>query len=110
MPADIVTIGVVLIDETRDGQLLWVVANIDPSTPVIEEGTLPAGAIVGRLPGGTLGYEAPCPEAGTTHDYQLIGYALPQQVEFADGTEAQTIVDTLEAAALDVVTSSFTAP
>jgi phosphatidylethanolamine-binding protein (PEBP) family uncharacterized protein len=90
--------------------LLWVVANVDPTTPIIEEGALPAGAITGLLASGIVGYEAPCPAEGEVHTYQLIGYALPQQVEWETGTDAQTIVDTLEAAALDVTSSYFIAP
>ena len=108
IPADIVTLGLVMIDETADGEVLWAMANIDPATTVIDEGVVPPGAIVGRLEDGTVGFKAPCPKE--THTFQLIGYALPQQVELESGTEAKTIVDTLEAAALDVVTSSFVAP
>ncbi len=108
VPIDIVTIGLVLIDETANGEVLWAMANIDPAIPVVEEGTIPSGAIVGRLADGTEGYRAPCPTE--PHTYQLIGYALPQQVELESGVDAQSIVDTLEAAALDVVTSSFVSP
>ena len=108
VPVDIVTIGLVLIDETGDGEVLWAMANIDVTTPIVEEGTIPAGAIVGRLKDGTEGYRAPCPT--DTHTFQLIGYAVPQQVELETGADAQSIVDTLEAAALDVVTSSFVSP
>lgn len=110
IPADIASIGLVLIDETNGGAVLWVVANVDPTTPIIEEDTLPAGAITGLLPSGVVGYEAPCPGDGEVRTYQLIGYALPQQVEWETGTDAQTIVDTLEAAALDVTSSYFIAP
>ena len=88
--------------------MLWAMANIDVTTPIVEEGTIPAGAIVGRLKDGTEGYRAPCPT--DTHTFQLIGYAVPQQVELETGADAQSIVDTLEAAALDVVTSSFVSP
>ncbi|MFM8866810.1 MAG: hypothetical protein ACKOFZ_00760 [Ilumatobacteraceae bacterium] len=108
VPSDIVTIGLVLIDESADGDVLWAMANIDPASPVVEEGSIPVGAIVGRFADGTEGYRAPCPT--DTHTFQLIGYALPQQVELESGTDARTIVDTLEAAALDVVTSSFVTP
>jgi len=108
IPSDIVTIGLVLIDESADGEVLWAMANIDPAAPIVEEGSIPVGAIVGRLADGTEGYRAPCPT--DTHTFQLIGYALPQQVELESGTDARTIVDTLEAAALDVVTSSFVTP
>jgi phosphatidylethanolamine-binding protein (PEBP) family uncharacterized protein len=110
IPADIASIGLVLVDETSGGTVLWVVANVDPTSPVIDEGALPTGAITGLLPSGVLGYEAPCPADGALHTYRLIGYALPQQVEWDTGTDAQTIVDTLEAAALDVTSSYFTAP
>lgn len=108
VPIDIVTIGLVLIDETANGEVMWAMANIDPATPIVEEGVVPSGAIIGRLADGTEGYKAPCPS--DSHTYQLIGYALPQQVELESGVEAQSIVDTLEAAALDVVTSSFVSP
>jgi phosphatidylethanolamine-binding protein (PEBP) family uncharacterized protein len=108
VPVDIVTIGLVLIDESANGEVLWAMANIDVSTPIIEEGAIPPGAIVGRLADGTEGYKAPCPT--DRHTFQLIGYALPQRVDQEAGVDAQTIVDTLEAAALDVVSSSFVTP
>ena len=107
---DIVTLGIVMTDEA--GSVLWAMANIQPADAVLAEGAVPVGAIRATLADDVLGYAAPCPESGTTVDHRIMGYALPQQVELDDGIDADTLVEALEAAALDVavVDVSVTGP
>lgn len=97
---DIVTLGIVMADE--QGATIWAMANIAPTDVQIAEGAVPGGAIRAVNPDGVLGYAAPCPPAGESRSYRLMGYALPQQVELPDGVDAATLIELLESAALDV--------
>lgn len=107
---DIVTLGVVMTDDA--GSVLWAMANIQPTDAVVAEGAVPVGAIRATVDGDVPGYAAPCPAAGTTVGVRIMGYALPQQVELDDGIDADTLVEALEAAALDVavVDATVTGP
>ena len=98
--SDIVSLGIVMADE--QGTTNWAMANIDPTAVQVAEGTVPAGAIQAMNPEGGIGYAAPCPPAGESSTYRLMGYALPQQVELPDGVDATTLIELLESAALDV--------
>lgn len=53
----------------------WIVWNIDPTTSLIEPGTLPAGATQGTNSWGRRDYGGPCPPIGT-HRYFFKLYAL----------------------------------
>lgn len=97
---DIVTLGVVMVDD--QGTAVWAMANIAPTDTQIAENAVPAGAIRGVVTGGVLGYAAPCPSPGESRSYRLMGYALPQQVDLPDGVDADTLIELLESAALDV--------
>ena len=104
---DIVTLGVVMADE--QGVAVWAMANIAPSDAVIPEDSVPAGAIRAVVTGGVLGYAAPCPGPGETRSYRLMGYTLAQQVDLPDAVDADTLIEILESAALDVAVLDVTA-
>lgn len=53
----------------------WLVWNIDPTTMVIKESDLPAGAVEGITDFGGPGYGGPCPPSGT-HRYFFELFAL----------------------------------
>ncbi len=67
----------------------WTLWNIPPETTLIEEGSVPAGAIEGVTSFGKPGYGGPCPPSGT-HRYFFKLYALdtlpdlPQTAKAAD--------------------------
>lgn len=107
---DIVTLGIVMTDEA--GSVLWAMANIQPTDTLIAENTVPVGAIRASVGADLSGYAAPCPDPGATLGLRIMGYALPQQVELPDGVEADTLVEVLESAALDVavVDATITGP
>ena len=109
LPAGTVTLAIVLTDLDANSVVRWAVANISPADANISEGVTPNGAIQALTAQGTNGYWAPCPPAGKTHTYRLTGYAISQQLEFADGVDADTLVDALEASSLVVVETTFTA-
>ncbi len=97
---DIVTLGVVMADD--QGAPVWAMANIAPTDAQIAEDAVPLGAIRAVVADGVLGYAAPCPAAGQSQSYRLMGYALPQQVDLPDGVDADTLLELMESAALDV--------
>ena len=109
VPDGAVTLALVLTDIDAKSVVHWAIANISPADATISEGTTPTGAIQALTAQGTNGYWAPCPPAGKTHTYKLTGYAISQQLEFADGVDAETLVNALEASSLVVVESTFTA-
>ena len=104
--SDIVTLAVTIVEESS-GAVQWAMANIDVGNPVITQGTPVAGAIQAVNANGTIGYFAPCPPAGTSSTYRLTGYAVPQQIELPDGVDSATLIQALEAAALDVTSGTF---
>lgn len=107
IPAGTVTLGLVLTDQDANDTVHWATANINTTDANIGEGTVPGGAIQAITAQGTLGYWAPCPPAGQTHNYLLTAYAVSQQLEFADGVDTATLHTALEAAALSVAETSF---
>ena len=109
LPEGTVTLGLVLTDIDANNVVHWAMANISPLDASILEGITPNGAIQALTAQGTNGYWAPCPPAGKTHNYKLTGYAISQQLEFADGIDAATLVSALDASSLSVVETTFTA-
>lgn len=109
IPGGAVTLALVLTDIDTNNVVHWAMANISPADTTISEGVTPNGAIQALTAQGTSGYWAPCPPAGKTHTYRLTGYAISQQLEFADGVDAATLVSALEASSLIVVETTFTA-
>jgi len=106
--SDIVTLAVVMINET--GVAHWAMANIEPANSIIAEGEVAPAAIRATVDDGVDGYRAPCPEADQTLALRLIGYALVQQVDLPDGVDANTLIELLEAAALDVAVLEINVP
>ena len=109
LPEGAVTLALVLTDIDARNVVHWAMANISPADANISEGVTPNGAIQALTAQGTNGYWAPCPPAGTTHNFKLTGYAISQQLEFADGIDPATLVSALEASSLSVVETTFTA-
>lgn len=58
----------------------WIVWNIDPKLPEIEEGELANGAVEGVNSADRTGYTGPCPPSGTHHYYFKL-YALSDLVD-----------------------------
>ncbi|MEO8162175.1 MAG: YbhB/YbcL family Raf kinase inhibitor-like protein [Ilumatobacteraceae bacterium] len=109
IPAGTVTLGFVLTNQDENGDILWAVANIPVSETNFVEGTLPNGAIEATSSDGTIGYLAPCPPAGQSNHYLMTAYAVAQQLELTDGVDAVTLQAALDAGALAVAESAFTA-
>ena len=73
----------------------WLVWNIDPTTKIISEDTVPAGASEGRTDFGKSGYSGPCPPSGT-HHYFFKLYALDNILDLsfdADKKDLEVAMD-----------------
>lgn len=65
----------------------WVMWHIDPATTVIEENSIPQGAMEGMNSASELGWIAPCPPEDTgEHHYRFMLSALSKDIELEEGT------------------------
>ena len=84
-PSNTASLAITLVDLADPEKPLWVVANIAPTEAVIQEGGVPAGAIVGASSIGAKivnGYSGPCPDGNELREFSLVVYALDQMLEF----------------------------
>lgn len=108
VPADVVSLGFVIVDTTSGNVAHWAVANLAPADPLVPGGVVPDGAVVAVNDFGAAGYEPPCAAAGTRHDYLLMVYSFDQVLEFPQDATSDDLTTVFEAAALDVAMSGFT--
>ena len=108
LPEGTVTWGLSIVDQTAANAAHWVAANIDPAINHVDAGVVPAGAVQSLNRIQKVGYAAPCPKAGELHTYVLTVYAVSQQLEVSDGMDAETMLTSLEAGSLGIVSSTFT--
>ncbi len=84
-------------DAPREGGFThWVVWNIDPSTWLIKEESIPPGAVEGNNDGGRIGYMGPCPPSGASHRYEFRLYALDGTLDLAEGASAKDLLSAME--------------
>jgi phosphatidylethanolamine-binding protein (PEBP) family uncharacterized protein len=83
---------VLLVLSVRNGKLTfnWAVAGLDPGLSEIEEGRLPAGAVVGENSFGKDGYSL-CPEPGSSETYIFMLFAIPKALDPEPGFEARPL-------------------
>ncbi|MFM7820090.1 MAG: YbhB/YbcL family Raf kinase inhibitor-like protein [Actinomycetota bacterium] len=114
VPTNAVSLAITLIELTNPQQPLWVVANIEPSQTVVQEGGLPAGAIVGASFNGdkiTDGYSGPCVTDNEIHEFSLVVYALDQNLEFTPEpmslASSQLLLQAIQSAAFNSAETRF---
>ena len=114
VPAEAKSLAVTLIAIDNPQQPLWVVANLDPTLKVIQEGGVPTGAIIGAAFNGDKiidGYSGPCLIDGEIHEFLLVVYAIDQPLEFTPEPQSlassQLLVQAVEAAAFDSAETRF---
>jgi Raf kinase inhibitor-like YbhB/YbcL family protein len=71
-------------------RIYWIVFNISPATIDIQADTLPTGARQARNSTGQVGYDAPCPPRGGTHQYRFTIYALNMVLRLPAGTSVRS--------------------
>jgi Raf kinase inhibitor-like YbhB/YbcL family protein len=95
-----------MIDESAtdsEGRPLvhWILAAVETSNVSVTEGVVPPGAIQATNSFDKVGWTGPCPPVGAApHTYRLTMYALNQQVELADGTPANELLDYIESVSI----------
>jgi Raf kinase inhibitor-like YbhB/YbcL family protein len=86
----------------------WVMANISPTATSLQEGRVPSGAISGMNDAEAVGYDPPCPPAGSTQRFTASVYALSTAVALNDGVMGTEMLDAIEEATLTVASTYFT--
>ena len=103
-------LGLVLSESDDPSNMLWVVANLEPTITGVAAGEpLPATAVVAKNSRGVVGYTAPCPDTAKERSYLLTLYALDQVIEAGTGDDAAAVVAAMESAALDATSTEFLA-
>jgi phosphatidylethanolamine-binding protein (PEBP) family uncharacterized protein len=100
--------GIVLTPQDDPSTVLWALADIPIQTRNLVEGLGPDGAIVSVNASGALGYQAPCPDAGISQQFEITVYAQEFPLESAPNTPASQMRDALQEVALDAVSTTFT--
>jgi len=78
----------------------WLVWNIDPKTTLIEENSVPEGAIQGVDDFGRNSYGGPCPPFGT-HHYHFKLYAIDTQLDLSPSSKKSDLEKAIEGHILD---------
>jgi Raf kinase inhibitor-like YbhB/YbcL family protein len=89
VPKDAKSLAIIVKDPDapRGTFIHWVLWNIDPSTKIIKENSVPDGAIQGATSAQRLGYVGACPPSGT-HRYFFYLYALDEALDLPSSTTA----------------------
>ena len=116
-PPGTVEMALVVTDNDASEFVHWVLAGLDPATPVVYEGAVPVAAIEGSndfsaIDLANIGWAGPCPPAGSKHHYRFTLYALDQQIELPTGSPAADLIAVIEAASVQAaqVTGTYSSP
>jgi len=95
-------------DQQRPSQSLWILAGLGPATTSIPQGGIPTGAIQIVNSSGTARWSGPCPPAGTgTYEFAL--HALDSASGLtAASTRAQVDAVIARSTSVSVVTGTYT--
>ena len=89
VPAEAKSLALILHDPdapTSGGFTHWTVWNIDPSTTLIKDESIPPGSVEGANGAAKTGYFGPCPPHGAPHHYHFQLYALDTILDLPEGT------------------------
>ena len=85
------------VDATPKPWTHWMLFNIPPTTPQIEQGVIPEGAVEGLANNHSFGYEGPCPKYFKgTHHYWFRLYALDKILELPAATEREEVEEMMK--------------
>ncbi|MFC1682086.1 YbhB/YbcL family Raf kinase inhibitor-like protein [Nanoarchaeota archaeon] len=85
---------VLIVDDPEKTWVHWVVWNI-PMTNLIQENSVPQGAIQGINDFGEKNYRGPCPPSGT-HRYFFKLYALDSILDLEENSDNQELETTMQ--------------
>jgi phosphatidylethanolamine-binding protein (PEBP) family uncharacterized protein len=100
--------GLVLTTVDDPDTVLWAMSDIPVGTRNLVEALAPVGAVVSVNAAGSLGYQAPCPQAGVTQEFEITIYAQEFPLESTPNTPGPQMRDALQEVALDAVSTTFT--
>jgi Raf kinase inhibitor-like YbhB/YbcL family protein len=99
VPADATQLALVVRDRDAGGAVHWMVTGIDPTTQGFGEGGVPEGAVEQANQTGAIGWDAPCPPAGTgRHIYDVVLHVLTHEVDIDPAEPADLGADAVESA------------
>ncbi|MBP9827810.1 YbhB/YbcL family Raf kinase inhibitor-like protein [Patescibacteria group bacterium] len=78
---------VIIVDDPASPSgnwLHWSLWNLDPKISIIEEDSVPRGAVLGETDFSEVGYGGPCPSYGE-HEYRFMVFALDTTLALAEG-------------------------
>jgi Raf kinase inhibitor-like YbhB/YbcL family protein len=85
------------VDATPKPWTHWMLFNIPPATPQLEEGIIPEGATEGLANNHTFGYEGPCPKYFKgTHHYWFRLYALDTMLDLKPASEREDVEEKMK--------------
>jgi len=98
VPAGTTELALVVVDETDDGFVHWLVTGIAPSIAAVAEGQAPPGAVQHANSAGGIGWYGPCREVNgdPPHVYSFTLMALPGPSNIAAATPATDAVAALD--------------
>lgn len=100
-PEGTVELAIVMIDLDAEGLIHWVVAGITPDTTIVEQATVPEGAVQALAANDETGWFGPCPPTGETHTYEFSLYALSSPSGVTQSQDADSAVSAIIAASID---------
>lgn len=105
----------IVMKDTTNPTTHMVLFNISSSTTSVDDTDDFSASSFAANYLGTRGYAGPCPPAGETHTYVFTLYALDVEDlsdEVSDTSDADAVVDAIEANDLDsdTLSGTFTAP
>lgn len=107
IPPGTVELAIVVTDQDADDFVHWVVAGIDPTVTVIEEGAAPFGSVEAQTSSGAVGWSGPCPPEGSgSHTYNFVLHALVEPSGVTEGQASGPAVEQIESGT--VARSQFT--
>jgi Raf kinase inhibitor-like YbhB/YbcL family protein len=83
IPEGTKSLTLVVDDPDAHGWVHWLVFNISPATALIEEDSVPKGAVQGKTGFGNNLYGGPCPPSGI-HRYEFKLYALNSTLDIGE--------------------------
>lgn len=106
-PAKAVELVLVVTNQNRSTETLWMLAGLAPGTAAIPQGGVPSGAIEIVNSSGTARWSGPCPTPGP-NTYEFALYALDRASGLtASSTRAQVEAVIANSSAASIITGTY---
>ena len=113
IPKETKTLALIVEDPDSPGRVWqhWLIWNIPPETKVIEENSVPNGAVQGLTDFGQAKYGGPMPHADT-HHYHFKLYALNKTLDLPEESSRAQLDEAMKGAVIDLseIVGLYSAP